>query len=889
MTFIMRVVVGFTLMSWAFPVLSQEPASSPAASTSVTDHPTANVTTLIKINSSDAGRTFYGVGAISGGGGNSRLLIDYPAKQRDQILDYLFKRGYGASLQMLKLEIGGDANSTDGSEPSVEHSLGVVNCNAGYEFWRAEQAKRRNPEIKLYGLAWAAPGWIGSGKFWSQDMVDYLMTWMDCAHSHGLTIDYIGGWNERGFDATWYKSLKTALAAKQFTTKVVGDDSGWKVADALAKDPAFASAVDIIGVHYSCEGGDGGNANTCQSTKTAVSMAKPLWDSESGSQDDNTGAGPLIRAITRGYIDAKMTNFLNWPLIAAITPNLPFSTVGLMVSAQPWSGAYSIGRSLWVTAQVTQFTQPGWQFLDGASGYLGGERTNGSYISLRSPDGTAYSTIVETTTASAASTLTFSVSGKLSGKEVHVWATNLKSIADKDQFAHRADLHPDGTGLYHFALRPGYVYTFSTVETSGRGTPIAPPPRALALPYEDNFDRYRAGEEARYASDMQGSFEVQPCASGRPGKCLQQMAATKPIEWQDDSDVFTLLGDSSWTNYTVSVDAELAKPGVIELIGRAGTQKRPQSHQQGYFFQISDTGAWTIIKSDDDGKHSTLGSGSINALGIGRWHRLALSLKNERITASVDGQQICALNDNSYQAGDWCGARMIYKDDDLQAVYQKMGDALLKSGRPIVYSLSEYGNGHVDTWGANVGANLWRTTGDIRDSWSSMIGNIMKQIPTATSAGPGHWNDPDMLEIGNGHMTDDEYRTHMSLWALTAAPLLAGNDIRTTTSATKEILLNREVIAVDQDTLGKQASPVKTGDLQMWVKPLADGSVAVGVVNMGTTETAVTVKVSDLGLSAGVKTARDLWKHADVAFHDGVYASNVLSHGVLMQQVSGGK
>ena len=110
-----------------------------------------------------------------------------------------------------------------------------------------------------------------------------------------------------------------------------------------------------------------------------------------------------------------------------------------------------------------------------------------------------------------------------------------------------------------------------------------------------------------------------------------------------------------------------------------------------------------------------------------------------------------------------------------------MGDALQATGRPIVYSLCEYGLGDVEKWGPEVGGNLWRTTGDIRDEWASMIGNIEKQVPTAPYAGPGHWNDPDMLEIGNGHMTDDEYRTHMSLWALVAAPLLAGNDIRTMT------------------------------------------------------------------------------------------------------------
>jgi alpha-galactosidase len=241
-----------------------------------------------------------------------------------------------------------------------------------------------------------------------------------------------------------------------------------------------------------------------------------------------------------------------------------------------------------------------------------------------------------------------------------------------------------------------------------------------------------------------------------------------------------------------------------------------------------------------------------------------------------------------YLKYDWCGARMIYSNDALQPVYQKMGDALLKSGRPIVYSLCEYGNGKVELWGSKVGGNLWRTTGDISDTWTSMVANIEKQVPTAPYAGPGHWNDPDMLEIGNGHMTDEEYRTHMSFWALTAAPLLAGNDIRSMTPAIKEILMNREVLAVDQDALGKQASPVKSGDLEIWVKPLADGSVAVGVVNMGAAETTATVKASDLGIGAKVTSARDLWRHASISFRNGAYTAKVPPHGVLMLRVSAG-
>lgn len=629
---------------------SAYPVGSQAGASSATKSAAARVTTLIKVDATETGRTFGGVGAISGGGGNSRLLIDYPAKQRNQILDYLFKPGYGASLQILKLEIGGDANSTDGSEPSVEHTRGVINCNAGYEFWLAEQAKLRNPNIKLYGLAWTAPGWIDGGKFWSQETIDYLMTWMGCARSHGLTINYLGGWNERGFNKTWYENLHAALAAKYPATKVVGDDSSWQVADAMVKDPAFAKSVDIIGVHYSCQGGDGGNAYSCHSTQTAIDTKKPLWDSESGSQDDNTGTGPLIRAITRGYIDAKMTALLNWPLIAAITPNLPYSTVGLMVAPEPWSGHYSTGLSLWTVAQITQFTQPGWEFLNGASGYLGNDRTNGSYITLRSPNNNNYSTIVETTTASAPSTVTFRIDGKLSKKLVHVWATNLASKSGDATFIHISDLNSDGSGRYRFTLDPNYVYTFSTMAAAHKGTATAPPAHALSLPYHDNFNRYQIGQEARYVSDMQGAFEVQPCI-GRAGKCLQQMAATKPIEWQQNSDAFALVGDPSWMNYTVSVDAELVKPGALVLIGRAGTQKRPQSHQQGYYFQISNSGVWTLFKSDSDGKHTTLAHGSTDPLVVGSWHRLRLSFNGNSITASVDRKQVATLTDNSYRAG----------------------------------------------------------------------------------------------------------------------------------------------------------------------------------------------------------------------------------------------
>jgi hypothetical protein len=603
---------------------------------------TANAATTIAIDGTHGGRTFDGVGAISGGGGNSRLLTDYPEPQRGQLLDYLFKPGYGADLQVLKLEIGGDANSTDGSEPSIEHTKGVVNCNGGYEWWLAEQAKARNPNIELYGLAWAAPGWIGGGNFWSQDMVDYLMTWLGCARQHGLTINFLGGWNERGYDKAWYENLHNTLAAKGFgSVKVVGADSGWEIADDMKTDATFAKSVDIVGAHYPCRGGDGGDAISCSTTANALATGKQLWASENGSQDINTGTAALIRSVTRGYIDAKMTAYLNWPLIAAIYPNLPYSTVGLAVAPSPWSGAYSLGKSTWATAQVTQFTRPGWHFIDSASGYLG---TSGSYVTLT--DGHDYSTIIETTTATAAQPVSFTITGGLKTSTAHVWTTDLGSGPD---FQHSADLTPSG-GSYSLTLQPNTIYTISTTTGQGKGTAVSPAQHGLSLPYNDSFESYGVGTEAKYLSDMQGSYEVQPCA-GRGGKCLTQMAPIRPIEWQDDSDAFSLIGDQDWGNYTVSADVRLAGAGTVELMGRANAQSRPQSHQDAYYFRVSNTGAWSIVSGDTTGTLTTLASGTTTALGTNAWHTLSVTFQGTTITGSVDGHAAGAATDGRWTNG----------------------------------------------------------------------------------------------------------------------------------------------------------------------------------------------------------------------------------------------
>ena len=239
-----------------------------------------------------------------------------------------------------------------------------------------------------------------------------------------------------------------------------------------------------------------------------------------------------------------------------------------------------------------------------------------------------------------------------------------------------------------------------------------------------------------------------------------------------------------------------------------------------------------------------------------------------------------------YLKYDWCSAGRVYQSSSMPAAYAKMGQALLDSGRPIVYSLCQYGAQNVGEWGARTGGNLWRTTGDIRDTWASVSDlGFEKQIGREKYAGPGHWNDPDMLEIGNGGMSEIEYRTHMSLWSLLAAPLLAGNDLRDVSPGILEILTNKEVIAVDQDELGKQGTRVsKDGDLEVWARPLADGGHAVCMFNRGGASAKVTARWSDIGVSGSHKV-RDLWAHADRGKFSDEYAAEVPSHGVVMVRV----
>lgn len=237
-----------------------------------------------------------------------------------------------------------------------------------------------------------------------------------------------------------------------------------------------------------------------------------------------------------------------------------------------------------------------------------------------------------------------------------------------------------------------------------------------------------------------------------------------------------------------------------------------------------------------------------------------------------------------YVKVDWC-----YSDGlDPRTQYTLWRDVLAQVERPIVFSICNWGVDSPWTWGPSTG-NLWRTTYDIQDNRDSVLDIADFNVDLAAYAGPGGWNDPDMLEVGNGGMTDMEYRSHFSLWAIMAAPLIAGNDLRNTSEATRSILTNSEVVTVDQDPAGIQGTRVHdSGDLEVWSKPLeASGARAVALFNRSAAAADITVNWSDIGLAAGDATVRDLWAHVNLGSFTNSFTANVPSHGVVMLKIAG--
>lgn len=604
----------------------------------------AQVTT-ITLDGRDSGRVFEGVGALSAGA-SSRLLADYPEPWRSDILDFLFKPGFGASLPQLKVETGGDVNSTDGAELSYAHTRGEFlepqpgYFSRGYEWWLLREALNRNAALGTEILAWGAPGWVGDGTYYAPETAAYLAAYLQGLEKyHGIRVDYTGIRNEVMWDTAWIRLLRRSLdsAGLQRVRIDVGDqwkrDDQWKIATLMAADSGLAAVIDAINAHVPEETG-------FYTPPAVAASGKSVWSGESHAPGgDWYAAARMARINNRAYIQARITKVIYWSLISAYPYFLTAPGSGMMKAASPWSGHYELQPPLWMYAHVNQFARPGWRYLDQACRYF--EREGWSVVALRDPASGDYSLVIETMDAKEPQTLHFRPAGGLSARPLAVWSSAFKQFL----FERQPDLQPR-EGRFSITLQPNRVYSLTTTRGQHKGAPAHPIPaaRPFPLPYADDFDRDSLWREPPYLINYHGAFEVRKDSAGH--RYLQQGALRQGINWFRQPHPLLLIGDSAWTDTRLGVDVRLPDSGSAYLLARLH-QFPWNSRLPGYRFGIDREGRWSLQRCAPD---SVLAQGRAPALGD-RWHRLELLAAGDTLEVRLDGRRLLRVRDGTYSAG----------------------------------------------------------------------------------------------------------------------------------------------------------------------------------------------------------------------------------------------
>lgn len=602
---------------------------------------------VVLLDTAKGGRVFEGIGTLSAGA-SSKLLIDYPDPQRAQILDLLFKPKYGAALQHLKVEIGGDVNSTCGTEPAFAHTREEFLKPApsyyqrGYEAWLMVEAKRRSGQILFDGLQWGAPGWIGSGKFYSQDNADFVTAFHKSSREHlGVETTYQGIWNETKYDTEWIKVLRATLDKAGLSAVKIGaadqsvETDKWRVVEDAAKDPALERAIYAYGDHYA----------NYKSSYAAQRSGKPVWANEDGPwAGDWYGATKLAKLYNRSYIEGRMTRVVTWSLITSYYDILPLPGSGLMRAVEPWSGHYEVQPGIWAAAHTTQFAEPGWSYVDSGCGYLKG---HGSYVTLRSAAGDDYTIVVETMDApymvhGVAQELVFRLGAGFSAKPLHVW----KSSA-REQFVKVGTVEPK-EGVIRYKFDPESIYTLSTTtgqQKGGAGLSV-PESAVMRLPYIDHFDQVPPHALPPHFIDQSGVFEVRKREDGKGGY-LRQVVPAKGIEWHYHGNPapYTVMGDARWKDYEVEAETLLAGAGYVAVYGRlksVGTKDEPPS---GYWLAVDEQGNWKLNRGAE-----VLTSGK-SAFSASHWQKIGLRFRGAHISALINGKTVGSADDGKYTNG----------------------------------------------------------------------------------------------------------------------------------------------------------------------------------------------------------------------------------------------
>uniref|UniRef100_A0A4W4HA08 Galactocerebrosidase n=1 Tax=Electrophorus electricus TaxID=8005 RepID=A0A4W4HA08_ELEEL len=598
------------------------------------------------------GRAFDGIGGLSGGGATSRLLVNYDEPYRSQILDYLFKPNFGASLQILKVEIGGDAQSTDGTEPSHMHYENDENYFRGYEWWLMGEAKRRNPNITLIGLPWAFPGWVGHGENWPFHFPDitvsYVVSWIIGAKQyHELDIDYVGIWNERSFDSKYIKLLRYTLDKSGLErVRIIASDNLWEpITSFVLLDQELQEAVDVLGAHYP------GTTILPEVLKTG----KTLWSSEDYSTFNNdVGGGCWARIINQNYVNGSMTATIAWNLVSSYYQELPFGRDGLMTAQEPWSGNYVVESPIWITAHTTQFTQPGWRYLQ-TVGHL---NHGGSYVALTDQKGNL-TVVIETMSHDHSVCIrppllpynvtfqraTFSLKGSFVSVELQVWNSKLDFKTKKPVFFQKQNPIKVSNGSFTLDLNVDEVYTVTTVTTGQKGSYPEPPPSApFPKAYKDDFNVRKCSvfSEAPNFADQTGVFEyfMNLTDPGPHVYTLQQVVTQRPVTWVADADqTISIIGDYNWQDVNVSCDVymENEKGGGVFVAARVDKGGGSVRSTKGIFFWIFADGTYKVT--------SDLSGESILAEGLSPtrahiWYTLSLSVKGNYASGELNGHAL---------------------------------------------------------------------------------------------------------------------------------------------------------------------------------------------------------------------------------------------------------
>jgi galactosylceramidase len=606
----------------------------------------------INIDGTAGGKRFDGIGAVSGGGATSVLLKDYPESQRSQILDLLFKPNFGASISALLVEVPGDGNSTQGSEPSHMHSRDDLNYSRGYEWWLMSEARNRNPNITLDANAWGCPKWVGENNFWSQDMCDYYASWIKGLKSvYGLDLDAIGCRNEKGVNKDFVKMFRSTLNKNGLSRVKIHAFDNWgdkkfEWCSDMRTDSVLRSAVDIMSAHTMNE-----LPTPTDAIKLSDELGKPIWNSEEHIYLKGYDCEiSMVESFNKNYIESGATMIVNWFLAASTYSIEPFpEDPAIIVAREPWSGNYYAREVLWGYAHYGQFCQPGWQYLNGACGKLTG---GGTYVTLKS-QGTDYSIIIETKDAKANQKISFKVGNGMSSGKLCVWRSNAQ-----EQFVKLQNITPVNS-TFDITLEPQSIYSISTTTGQQKGSfTDIPASKPFPFPYYETFEEYKDAKEwgylPHYTADIAGIFEI----ANRPdkkGKCLRQVIKAGAQSWAPEWMPYTILGDSNWKDYEVSADVNFNIEGWAGIIGRViATGTGYGCKPSGYYMTISDDGTCSLYVSKQDEKiemGNLLATGKAANIDANKWHNIKLSFSDSTITGFVDKIQILSVINSAFSKG----------------------------------------------------------------------------------------------------------------------------------------------------------------------------------------------------------------------------------------------